>query len=133
MPFKLGTASRKMLVGVHPDLVKVAMRAIEISPVDFRITYGVRTLAEQKILFAAGKSRTLKSRHIPETSREKKWGHAIDFVPLPVDWNNLGQFRQVAAAFKKAGKELGVAVEWGGDWSGFKDMPHIQLSWTAYP
>lgn len=29
--------------------------------------------------------------------------------------------------------ELAVSVEWGGDWSSFRDGPHWQLPWKEYP
>ena len=35
MPFKLSSRSLKALEGVHPDLVAVVKRAIQITPVDF--------------------------------------------------------------------------------------------------
>lgn len=125
MAFKFGKASREKLKGVHPDLVKVAERALALSPVDFKITCGLRTKEEQRILLQNGKTTTMNSRHLT--------GHAIDFVPLPVDWHNTVPFRQVAAAFKKAAKELGVAIRWGGDWARFIDMPHIELDRDVYP
>ncbi|WP_205671764.1 M15 family metallopeptidase [Acinetobacter bereziniae] len=28
---------------------------------------------------------------------------------------------------KQAAKELGIEIEWGGDWKKFKDGPHWQL------
>ncbi|MBO0346023.1 peptidoglycan-binding protein [Roseibium sp. CAU 1637] len=34
---------------------------------------------------------------------------------------------------KQAADELGVPVEWGGDWRSFFDGPHFQLPWPAYP
>ena len=55
---KLGPASKKELQGVHPDLVAVVQRAIEITVQDFSIHNGIRTLAEQKKLVAAGASQT---------------------------------------------------------------------------
>ena len=40
---------------------------------------------------------------------------------------------KIAAAMKEAGRDLGIPVEWGGDWKGFKDGPHFQLPWKEYP
>lgn len=127
MSYKYSNSSLSKLTGVHPDLVKVAMRAIEISTQDFRLTCGRRTLDEQRYLVATGKSKTMKSRHLT--------GHAIDFVPLvngQVSWD-WKYFYPVAKAFKQAAKELGVDIKWGGDWKSFKDGPHIQLTWKRYP
>lgn len=114
---------------VHPDLVKVAMRALELSELDFTITDGGRTLAEQRHYVKIGASKTMKSRHLD--------GKAVDFVPMvngKITWA-WPAMAKVAAAFKQAGKELlgPGRVEWGGDWKTFKDGPHIQLSKKYYP
>ena len=41
--FSLGPRSKMRLQGVHPDLVKVVERAIQISTVDFTVLEGVRS------------------------------------------------------------------------------------------
>lgn len=125
--FKLSQRSKDRLVGVHPDLVKVVHRALELTPVDFGITEGVRSLATQKKYVAEGKSKTMKSRHLH--------GFAVDVVAYPKDkdtWN-MKYYRMIADAFKHAGRELGVPVEWGGDWVSFKDGVHFQLPHSKYP
>lgn len=131
--FKFGKRSLDNLRGVHPDLVKVVYRALELSPIDFTITEGLRTVARQKELVAKGLSKTMNSRHIT--------GHAVDFVPLPVDWNNVEPFITVAKCFLQASKELGIPIRWGGDWNmngdwkdeKFRDLPHAELLRSAYP
>lgn len=127
MSFVLGPRSLAKLEGVHPDLVRVIQRAIEISPVDFAVTEGLRTMARQKELLAAGATTTLKSRHLT--------GHAVDLAPyaarkLRWDWP---LFYRLAPAVKQAAAECGVEIEWGGDWETFKDGPHFQLPWEKYP
>nr|DAS83452.1 MAG TPA: L alanyl D glutamate peptidase endolysin [Caudoviricetes sp.] len=131
--FKFGKRSLDNLRGVHPDLVKVANRALELSPIDFTITEGLRTVARQKELVAKGLSKTMNSRHIT--------GHAVDIVPLPVDWNNAQPFVEVSKYFFQAARELGVAIRWGGDWNEngdwkdekFRDLPHYELKRSVYP
>jgi peptidoglycan LD-endopeptidase CwlK len=115
------------LTGVHADLVKVAMRAIEITEVPFLVTEGLRSMKRQRELVAAGASKTLKSRHLT--------GHAIDIVPIvsgEVSWKTPA-FIQPLAAFRTAAKELGVSIELGADWKSWKDHPHIQLSRKTHP
>lgn len=127
MAFKLGTMSRVRLRGVHKDLVAVVERAIQISPLDFTITEGLRTVARQRELLKAGASRTMNSRHIT--------GHAIDFAVLvngKVRWD-WPLYPQVAAAFKQAASELGVPIIWGGDWKSLRDGPHVELDRKRYP
>ena len=125
--FKFGQRSQTNLVGVHPDLVRVVHRALKISPVDFGITEGLRTPSRQLELFALHKSQTLASRHIT--------GHAIDvaaYVGNKLTWN-WAEYEIIAAAFKVAAADLGIDIEWGGDWKSFRDGPHFQLSHKAYP
>lgn len=135
MPFKLTAADHAKLRGVHPDLVRVLVRAASISPVPFRITEGLRSYERQKQLVAKGASKTLKSRHLT--------GHAVDLVPL-VDMNGDGRFSadelyhwplyfKLAPYIKQAAKDERVPIEWGGDWRTFKDGPHWQLPWKQYP
>jgi peptidoglycan LD-endopeptidase CwlK len=125
------TFSKRSLdnLDVHPDLVRVAHRALELSPYDFIITDGGRTLEEQKANVARGVSQTMHSRHLG--------GFALDFVALVarrVTYNRKYMLG-IADAFKKAGEEvLGPGrIEWGGDWHGFVDEPHIQLARKFYP
>ncbi len=127
MTYKLSQKSLDRLKGVHPDLVKVVKRAIELTPIDFRITEGLRTKERQAYLLKKGATRTMRSRHIT--------GHAIDFVALPsgqVSWE-WSHYPKIADAFKQAAAELGVSIEWGGDWKSFRDGPHIQLNHKIYP
>lgn len=117
----------KNLLEVHPDLVKVVHRAREISPVEFVVTEGRRTLARQRQLLKAGATRTLDSRHLT--------GHAVDLaakVAGQVRWD-WPLYSQLATAMKTAARELGVPIEWGGDWKTFKDGPHFQLPRSTYP
>lgn len=127
MSFKLSQRSLSRLQGVHPDLVKVVHRAIEITPVDFVVLEGLRTAARQKQLVAAGASKTLRSRHLT--------GHAVDlgvWVGGQVRWD-WPLYHKLAAAVKQAAQEVQVPIEWGGDWRTFKDGPHWQLPWNRYP
>ena len=127
MPFKWSPRSLRELKGIHPDLRKVADRALELSPVDFIITDGLRTLEEQRKLVARGASQTLHSRHLT--------GHAVDFVALvgqSISYE-LTHMKAIADAFKAAADEFDIPIEWGGDWKSFKDTPHIELNRRAYP
>jgi peptidoglycan L-alanyl-D-glutamate endopeptidase CwlK len=127
MRYQLGQRSRERLQGVHPDLVRVVERAIELTSVDFTVLEGLRTTDRQKTLVAAGASKTMNSRHIT--------GHAVDlgaYVDGQVDWS-WPLYERIAAAMKLAAKELGVAITWGGDWSSFRDGPHFELDRKAYP
>jgi peptidoglycan L-alanyl-D-glutamate endopeptidase CwlK len=128
MKFTFGARSLQKLNGVHPDVVRVAHRALEISELDFIVTCGLRTIKEQAALVKSGASTTMKSRHLT--------GHAVDLAPIgpkgQVAWD-WPLFNKLAAAMKMAAAELKVPLEWGGDWKSFPDGPHFQLPWKDYP
>ena len=127
MAYSLGTRSRQRLAGLHPDLVKVVERAIEITEVDFTVLEGMRTVTRQRQLMASGATRTMNSRHLT--------GHAVDlgaWVGGEVRWD-WPLYHKIAAAMKQAARELNQPIEWGGDWRSFKDGPHWQLPWKQYP
>ena len=127
MTFKLEPTSLLRLQGVHPDLVKVVERAIQLSEIDFTVLEGRRTKERQAELLKAGATTTMNSRHLT--------GHAVDLGALvggKVRWD-WPLYHKIAAAVKQAAKEVGVPIEWGGDWKTFKDGPHYQLPWRAYP
>lgn len=124
----LPTKSEEKLKGIHPDLISVVRLACQLSPVDFIITEGLRTLARQQELVHAGKSQTLNSRHLT--------GHAVDLAPWmshTIPWQNWQAFTQVAQAMKQAASTLSIPVVWGGDWTHFKDGPHFELNRKNYP
>ena len=122
----LAPRSLKCLEGVHPDIAAVVRRADELGA-RMHITCGLRTVEEQTRLVAAGKSRTMKSRHLT--------GHAVDFVVaepgggVSYDHDDMAT---CAAIFKQAAADLKIPIEWGGDWKRFVDTPHIELDRKVY-
>jgi peptidoglycan L-alanyl-D-glutamate endopeptidase CwlK len=116
------------LAGVHPDLVRVVIRA-RAGEV-FTVIEGVRTADRQAALVAKGASQTMRSRHLT--------GHAVDLAPVPLDWEDLPAFRRLAKAMQRAADDEGVALVWGGtfrDRSGkpWFDGPHFELDRRKYP
>ena len=125
--FSFGSKSQERLKGVHPKLVQIMQEAIKESPLDFSITEGVRSVERQKELFESGKSQTMRSRHIS--------GHAVDIAVLvdgKITWD-FSKYQIVADHIKTVAKSLNIPIEWGGDWTSFKDGPHFQLPWSTYP
>ena len=124
--FGFGKRSRRRMQGLHPDLVAVMELALSRSAIDFTVIEGLRSIERQRKLVKSGASRTLKSRHLT--------GHAIDVAPLldgRVSWD-WPLYYQIAPVIKGAAADLGVDLDWGGDWQTFKDGPHWQLSWESY-
>ena len=157
MSYVLGARSLRMLQDVHPQLVRVVKRAIQISPQDFMVIEGVRS--RDQCWSNWGKGRTveqcraagvpaiyakpqaakvtwlrdpLNSRHCIQPDG---YGHAVDLAPYPLDWSDPRKFDAIAAAMRQAAAELGVAVRWGADWDndgkprerGESDSPHFEL------
>lgn len=132
MNFQLSRTSTDRLQGVHQDLVRVVRGAILHSKIDFVVVEGRRSLERQKELFAAGRSKTMKSRHLT--------GHAVDLAPL-VDLDGDGHseltwiresFYPIVDAMRASAAAAGILIEWGGDWQ-WQDCPHWQLPWSRYP
>ena len=121
--FVLGERSLKNLEGVHPDLVAVVKRAIQISRMDFTVIEGVRTKERQRELVRAGASKTMNSRHIT--------GHAVDIVPVKngaISWR-IDDYYPLAEAMASAADELGVRVRWGGSWSIINNRKNHPSEW----
>ena len=124
--YAFSARSEHRMQGLHPDLVRVVRRALELTPVDFAVVEGVRTKKKQAELVKAGASWTMNSRHLT--------GHAVDLAPyiggtIRWDWP---PFRVMAQAMQKAAEELAVPITWGGDWK-VRDGPHFELNRKHYP
>ena len=125
MVYVLGRRSRAELEGVHPDLVRVVERAIQVTSQDFSVHDGLRTLDEQRKLFRRRASRTMNSKHLPQ---EDGYGHAVDLVPyingrLRWEWPLI---YPIAKAMRAAAEEQSVRLRWGGHWgelTGMDDEP----------
>lgn len=152
MSYKLSARSLKALEGVHPDMVRVVKEVITVTPVDFVVIEGKRTVARQRELVASGASQTMDSRHIT--------GHAVDLAAWvgEVRWD-MGLYYQIAASVQKVSKYMAVPIRWGGCWlrldttdktpnqlvteyvasrraagrKAFIDGPHFELPAALYP
>ncbi|MHC0506499.1 M15 family metallopeptidase [Achromobacter aegrifaciens] len=125
--FQLSQRSLERLVGVHPDLTAIVKLAIQRTTVDFTVVEGVRTLERQREYVARGASQTMASYHLPQADG---LSHAVDLAPLVdgmIPWSDWQVFAGLAQVVKACAAELGVPVEWGGDWKTLKDGPHFQI------
>ncbi|EAD2034733.1 M15 family peptidase [Listeria monocytogenes] len=83
----------------------------------------IRTKEQQAANVASGASQTMRSYHLV--------GQALDFVMAKgktVDW---GAYRSDKGK-KFVAKAKSLGFEWGGDWSGFVDNPHLQFNYKGY-
>lgn len=143
MTYNLGQRSMQRLDGVHPDLIRVVKRAIQISSVDFMVVEGVRS--REQCLINWGKGRTkeqlmakgLDAKYAQPTLNKVTWlanplnsmhcknartgfGHAVDLLPAPYDWKSLADFEKVANAMLQAAVEQTTRIRWGANWDGDK-------------
>lgn len=113
--FRYSQRSLNHLQGVHPDLIKVMMRAIQLSEIDFTITEGLRSKEKQLANYRSGASRTINnSRHLAGSDG---YGHAIDVMAygVPNVWDFEHYFK-IAKAIQEACTELDIPIRWGGAW-----------------
>ena len=108
--FTFGQKSLRELEGVHPELVAIVHRALELTDQDFAVHDGLRTRAEQEQLLISGASQTLESKHLT--------GDAVDLVPvingkLRWEWEPI---YSVAKAVRQAARELDIKIRWGAAW-----------------
>jgi peptidoglycan L-alanyl-D-glutamate endopeptidase CwlK len=111
MAFKLSSRSLKRLDSVDEGLVAVVKDAIGITKVDFGVTFGLRTLEEQKKLYESGRSQTMKSKHLE--------GRAVDLVAYfgsDISWE-LNVYDDICDAMAEAARKNDVAIKWGAAWS----------------
>jgi peptidoglycan LD-endopeptidase CwlK len=111
MGFSLSSRSLKKLKGVDDTLVEVVKEAINLTKVDFGVTYGLRTLEEQQKLYDSGRSQTMKSKHLD--------GRAVDLVAYfgsDISWE-LNVYDDICDAMAEAARRHTLAVKWGAAWS----------------
>ncbi|MFE4571276.1 M15 family metallopeptidase [Paenibacillus chitinolyticus] len=132
--------SSKRLSDLHPT-VKIAAEKLIINSykrgVPIVITQGLRTFAEQNALYAQG--RYGDKRPIVTNAKAGEsfhnYGVAIDFALLLPDGKNVSWDMQRDGDGDRQCDWLEVVEEakklgfiWGGDWSGFKDYPHFEMT-----
>ncbi|KJV42338.1 M15 family metallopeptidase [Brevundimonas sp. KM4] len=150
MPYTLSKRSTDALIGVEPRLVRVVKRAITHTTQDFVVIQGVRTKEQMWENYGKGRTvaqcaakgvpaiyakpalRKVTFLNNPLASNHRVhadgFGHAVDIVPFPVDWDTEKKFADIAAAMKRAAHLEGVKIAWGGDWTGgIRDLPHFEL------
>ena len=110
MGFSLSKRSMSKLAGVDEDLVAVVKYAITVTKIDFGVTCGVRTVAEQKALYASGASKTMNSKHLE--------GRAVDlmaYIGSRGSWE-LNLYDDIGDAMREGAKVVGVDLRWGAAW-----------------
>ncbi|OMD64688.1 hypothetical protein BSK62_17110 [Paenibacillus odorifer] len=130
--------SSKRLIGLHPVVLAAATVLIErcyARGVPILITQGLRTIAEQNMLYGQGRT---KPGAIVTNAKGgysyHNFGLAVDFALLLSDGSSVswdmcrdGNDNQVADWHDVVKEAKALGFEWGGDWTSFKDYPHFQM------
>jgi peptidoglycan LD-endopeptidase CwlK len=123
MGFKLSNRSIARLNECAPDLRKLAY-AIESLGIPFMVLCGHRNEVEQNEAFQKGNSKL----QWPNSKHNSKPSQAMDVSPLPLDWNNIGAFKDLISEFEEKAKELGINIRTRIDLGGGRiDYPHLEL------
>ncbi|MET3505649.1 peptidoglycan-binding protein [Halalkalibacter oceani] len=122
--------SQLKLDNVHPYIAERALEVVRKSYAEgiyVQITHGYRSIQEQDALYAQGRT---TSGNIVTNARGgysyHNFGLAVDFVVLDsngaANWTVDSRWKRVGAI----GESL--SLEWGGNWSNFRDYPHLQYT-----
>lgn len=114
------------LAHVDPRLVAVVQTCGAMR--DLIVIEGARSLEdEQKAIDSGHSSLTnpMHSKHVVGPGRPLAL--AVDLGPWPLVWTDLAAFDGLAEDMKTAAQTLHTRIQWGGDWTTFKDRPHFQL------
>lgn len=138
----LDRSEKNMGSGIHPVVKESALEMVKRAyqeGIFVQISAGYRSMEEQAKLYGQGRlgyiydgknysdlSKPRVTNAMPGQSYHN-YGLAIDYFIVSDDgknaiWTVDAKWRRVAAI----GKSLGFA--WGGDWSNFKDYPHLDMT-----
>lgn len=114
--FSFSKKSLAQLDTVNPRLKALAIQVLSVSPIDFTIVQGRRTVEQSAQNIKNGTSflsDPSKSKHVT--------GEAIDFAPYvngKLDWDDREKFWTIAKLFKQEAEKMGIKVRLGADWNG---------------
>lgn len=118
---KLSAKSQAKLNTCHSDLIRLIEAVAETEKC--AVICGFRGRFEQEKAYMAGKSKAKwgQSKH------NLKPSHAVDVVPVPLNWEDIPAFEKLGEKIMAKAKELGINIRWGRDFTNLKDYPHFEL------
>jgi len=138
MEFKLSRSSKKNIKDIDKRLIKLVTRVLKKSEIDFGIPGygGKRTAQEQNNLFHK-RPKVTQIDGFKRTSYHQT-GKAFDIFVYDEHgacWDCKEKYVSLSNLFKEEFLimknenifEEEEKLQWGGDWSRFKDLPHFQL------
>lgn len=126
---KFGERSERNLETCHTD-IQIVLREV-IKDIDFSVICGHRGPKEQNEAYKAGNSKL----QYPDSKHNGFPSEAVDIVPYPLDYNDLGSFYLLAGYILRVAHEKGIKMRFGGDWDKdwkttdqkFNDLGHFEL------
>jgi peptidoglycan LD-endopeptidase CwlK len=127
----LQRSEKNMGSGMNAIVKKSALEVIRRAykeGINAQISHGMRTYAQQNALHAQGRT---KSGSIVTNARggysNHNFGLAVDYFLTSENgskaiWTVNSDWKRVAAIAKSLG------FSWGGDWTSFKDYPHLEMT-----
>ena len=136
MSYAFSSRSMQRLNTCHPDLVVLMTQAIADPecPSDMSVLCGYRGEEEQNAAYESGAS---KLRYPQSKHNKTPHSLAVDVAPyiggISWDWQYYyplaDHIKEVWLRLKEDCQLSGeYDLEWGGDWTSFKDGPHWQLA-----
>lgn len=142
--YNLSATSLARLHTCHADLINAIKKAIQITPVDFGVSEGHRSIAGQQRLYAVG--RTLPGAivtNIDGVNKLSKHNHdpsqAVDVFAYyngAASWDAY-HLCVIAGVILSCAQDMGIGLRWGGNWDmdgeiisdqKFVDLPHFELT-----
>lgn len=134
MTYRFSSRSTERLETCHPDLILLMNEALADPecPSDMSILCGYRGEEEQNAAFESGASQL----QFPQSRHNRSPSLAVDVAPyvggitwdwqyyypladhIKATWARLGESGQLSGDYR---------LQWGGDWTSFKDGPHWEL------
>lgn len=90
---------------------------------DCTIIEGHRGRERQTNAYRSNRSRV----QWPNSRHNKHPSQAVDVMPYPIDWDERERLYEFAGFVKATAIQMGIEVEWGGNFKGWFDGPHWQL------
>ena len=117
----LSKTSRQKLNTCHSDLIKLIETVAETEKC--AVICGFRGRHEQEKAYYEGKSKA----KFGQSKHNLKPSHAVDVVPVPLNWEDIPAFEKLGEKIMAKAKELGINIRWGRDFTNLKDYPHFEL------
>ncbi|QWV94205.1 M15 family metallopeptidase [Geomonas oryzisoli] len=121
-------SQEKKLKSVAPNLRSKLQPVLEhLHSAGFRphIYYGWRSVSVQLALYSSGRSKVKFSFHNAQLPDGTPNSYAADIIDSRFGWTGQAEIAGFWSALGNAAKSLGLI--WGGDWSSFRDVAHVQL------